>query len=119
METEKASVEVPATAAGTVTEIHVNEGDTLGANAAIVTLDTTEGETAAAEPQTEPEPVSEEEQPDTGTEEPRAEGAEAQAGRPAEAPDTPSTEPPVLPAKSRGIIPAAPTVRRFAREIGA
>ena len=29
VETEKASVEVPATAAGTVTEIHIEEGDVL------------------------------------------------------------------------------------------
>ena len=54
VETEKASVEVPSTAAGTVTEIHVKEGDTLGENAPIVTLE--EAETSA--PKAEQEPVS-------------------------------------------------------------
>ena len=39
VETEKASVEVPSTSAGTVTEIHVQTGDVLGENALIVTLD--------------------------------------------------------------------------------
>ena len=38
VETEKASVEVPATSAGTITEIHVSAGDTLGESAPIVTL---------------------------------------------------------------------------------
>ena len=42
VETEKASVEVPSTAAGTVTEIHVKVGDVLGENAPIVTLDAIE-----------------------------------------------------------------------------
>ena len=52
VETEKASVEVPATAAGTVLEVHVSVGDVLGENAPIVTLD-------AAEEQTEAESVPE------------------------------------------------------------
>ena len=57
VETEKASVEVPATVAGTVTEIHVQTGDILGENAPIVTLDAAESE---AEPATEEiAPVSE------------------------------------------------------------
>ena len=42
VETEKASVEVPSTAAGTVTEVHVKEGDTVGEKAPIVTLDVAE-----------------------------------------------------------------------------
>jgi pyruvate dehydrogenase E2 component (dihydrolipoamide acetyltransferase) len=61
VETEKASVEVPSTAAGTVTEIHVAEGDVLGENALIVTLDVADGEDAAAAEETTPvvEPAEE------------------------------------------------------------
>ena len=49
VETEKASVEVPSTTAGTVTEVHVKEGDVLGENAPIVTLDATESEAPPAD----------------------------------------------------------------------
>jgi pyruvate dehydrogenase E2 component (dihydrolipoamide acetyltransferase) len=108
VETEKASVEVPATAAGTVTEIHVKEGDVLGENAPIVTLDATENEAAPAEEQeVEPEP------------EPVLETAEEQeAEREPEPSAAPSPPPPVTPRTDMRTIPAAPTVRRFAREVG-
>ena len=63
VETEKASVEVPATAAGTVTEVHVSVGDVLSANAPIVTIEAAEGKANAASgdvvPEPEPEPVPE------------------------------------------------------------
>ena len=141
VETEKASVEVPSTAAGTVTELHVAEGDTLGENAPIVTLE--EAQASAPETKEEPasesesespsepespsesespsEPESESEQTDAeggaeaeeprgrGAEEPRGGGAKERAG---EAPPT------VAPRKELALIPAAPTVRRFAREVG-
>ncbi len=42
VETEKASVEVPSTTAGTITEVHVAVGDILGENAPIITLDAEE-----------------------------------------------------------------------------
>ena len=68
VETEKASVEVPSTAAGKVVELHVAEGDTIGEKAPIVTID------AAAEPAGDSSemPASEapvEEQGSTGAEE--------------------------------------------------
>jgi len=59
VETEKASVEVPSTAAGTVTEIHVTAGDVLGENAPIVTLDVADDEIAAASPESASESASE------------------------------------------------------------
>ena len=121
VETEKAAVEVPSTAAGTVTEVHVQAGDVLGEGAPIVTVDA-ESTTAETAP-SRPEPVTEPEAPvvpmpqaeeaeierepvpiETPTEEPFP---EALASRPAEAKHT-----------SKGPIPAAPSVRRFAREVG-
>ncbi len=103
VETEKASVEVPATAAGTVTEIHVETGDVLSANAPIVTLEAAEDEADAApgEAAPEPEPVK---KPETA---PVVESA---------SPPTPHRA--VTPREGMKTVPAAPTVRRFAREIG-
>ncbi|MGD8441648.1 MAG: 2-oxo acid dehydrogenase subunit E2 [Holophagae bacterium] len=149
VETEKASVEVPSTAAGTVAEVHVSEGDTLGENAPLVTLD--EGEASGAESEPAPEPEDDEQpgdrpsaeaassgQPeeDAGpAEEPSSGGAEEQRGGGAEehedrgaaarrteaaderlAPRTPADD--ATPRKDLAVIPAAPTVRRFAREVG-
>jgi len=145
VETEKASVEVPSTAAGTVTELHVAEGDTLGENAPIITL---EEEAQASAPETKEEPASEsasespsesasesasvqtDAESDAEAEEPRGGGAEGQRGGGAEeltdeepkgggADERAGEAPPtVAPRKERALIPAAPTVRRFAREVG-
>jgi len=57
LESDKASMEIPATLAGTVVEVLVKEGDSLVEGAAIVVLDT-DGETVAAEPESEPQPES-------------------------------------------------------------
>ena len=118
VETEKASVEVPSTAAGTVTEIHVNEGDTLGPNAVIVTLDAAEGEVEAVEPDSGPVSASPEEQGSEGVEEQRNKGVEEQGSGGVEETVTASASPSATPSTGGKIIPAAPTVRRFAREIG-
>ena len=56
VETEKASVEVPSTSAGSITEIHVQTGDVLGENAPIVTLEASEGEAEAATEEIAPVP---------------------------------------------------------------
>jgi len=104
VETEKASVEVPSTSAGTVTEIHVQTGDVLGENAPIVTLD--------AEEQTEAEPV-----PVPDVNESADEDTSPEPHVRSE-PPTPTPPPPVAPRTDMKTIPAAPTVRRFAREVG-
>jgi len=110
VETEKASVEVPSTTAGTVTEIHVTAGDVLGENAPIVTLDVEEGEEEAAPPEPAPESASESApEPQASTQEPAAV---------VESPPSPTPPPPVTPRANLKTIPAAPTVRRFAREVG-
>jgi len=105
VETEKASVEVPSSTAGTVTEIHVEGGDVLSENAPIVTLEAAEAEANAASGEVVPEPVPE------------------PAKRPEAAPvveSAPPTPPPPSATPHDGMksIPAAPTVRRFAREVG-
>jgi pyruvate dehydrogenase E2 component (dihydrolipoamide acetyltransferase) len=106
VETEKASVEVPSTTAGTVTEVHVSVGDVLSANAPIVTMEGTEGQADAAPEKVVPKPVPEPESapaPEKGEE--KREGREA------------NSKFEIRNSKS-STIPASPTVRRFAREIG-
>jgi pyruvate dehydrogenase E2 component (dihydrolipoamide acetyltransferase) len=131
VETEKASVEVPSTASGTITEIHVSEGDVLGENAPLVTLDAAENETTKSEsaPTSEAEPEEAEEKRGRGEKEKRGRGEEEKSGN---GDAEPTGEAPPQPAasssKSNGtgerdselkkLVPAAPTVRRFAREVG-
>jgi pyruvate dehydrogenase E2 component (dihydrolipoamide acetyltransferase) len=133
VETEKASVEVPSTAAGTVTEIHVSPGDVLGENAPIVTLEVAEGQTESP-PEPAPEPEIAERQRSGGAEERRSRKEEEKRGKGAEEHETETMKtdavsapaervsippPPAAPRDNMKAIPAAPTVRRFAREIGA
>jgi pyruvate dehydrogenase E2 component (dihydrolipoamide acetyltransferase) len=109
VETEKASVEVPSTAAGTITSIHVNTGDVLSENAPIVTLEAAEGQpdTAPPKPASAPESASE-------PAEEKVEEAPVAVSAPPQAPHRAVTPP-----EGMKTIPASPTVRRFAREIGA
>jgi pyruvate dehydrogenase E2 component (dihydrolipoamide acetyltransferase) len=112
VETEKASVEVPATLAGLVTEVHVAAGDTLRAGDPIVSVAESADPAAAA-----PAP--------SGLEriEPPAPAPAPEPQRPprpatvllGEAPLAPRW---VAPEGPRKLVPAAPTVRRFARELG-
>jgi pyruvate dehydrogenase E2 component (dihydrolipoamide acetyltransferase) len=131
VETEKASVEVPSTAAGTVTEIHVSPGDVLGASAEIVTLEEDEqSQKAQSEEAPEPEDASqqtsEEEEPALAAEsaaEPAPEEAPERAGavaveEPVEEPFPAALAPPADAVDHAKPVPAAPSVRRFAREVG-
>jgi pyruvate dehydrogenase E2 component (dihydrolipoamide acetyltransferase) len=106
VETEKASVEVPSTSAGTITEIHVQTGDVLGESAPLVTLEAAETEVETATEEVAPEPV-----PEPEPEKEKNGGQEEIPNSEIRIPN--STRTPVGPA-----IPAAPTVRRFAREVG-
>ena len=111
VETEKASVEVPSTIAGTVTVVHVSVGDVLGADAPIVTLEAAEGQPDAAPPEPESAPAPDSASDSEST--PTAENVEEKkGGREA------NSKFEIRNSKS-STIPASPTVRRFAREIGA
>jgi len=116
VETEKASVEVPSTVSGTVTVVHASEGDTLRTGDPIVTVSQDEAETSEAEPAAAPEPetgdrpASEDRSP-----EPTPSAAER---RPPQAEGTQLAPRWRAPEDTRTLVPAAPTVRRFAREVG-
>lgn len=58
VETEKAAVEVPSTIAGTVTEIHVEAGQSLGPDAPVVTVEADDAG-SEAEPSSESASASE------------------------------------------------------------
>ena len=58
VETDKATIEVPCNIAGTVTAIHVKDGDTIAPGQVIVTLDAVDAPQVASptpEPTAEPE----------------------------------------------------------------
>ena len=111
LETDKATVEVPAPAAGKVTDIAVKAGDTIGVGQVILTISDTDAKddaesapTAPAVP--EPSPESETVRP---------------ASAKAPAPETPvvSIAPKPTPSAPRaGKVLAAPSIRRLAREFG-
>jgi len=119
VETEKASVEVPSTAAGKITEVHVAVGDVLGEAAPIVTLEAAEGTVASDEAETQPaaEPEPKEPAPKEGAKDLESEKTQEDP-KDAEPESEAELPPSAAPRLGMRTIPAAPTVRRFAREVG-
>jgi len=100
LETDKAVIEVPSDASGTVMEIFVKEGDTLTVAQKIISLVGVAVDTPVQETEKEATPVS--------------------AAPIVQVPDKPAPSPmtPVPQKSSSKLAAASPTVRRFAREIG-
>ncbi|MCY3784184.1 MAG: dihydrolipoamide acetyltransferase family protein [Chloroflexi bacterium] len=121
IESEKATLEVPTDAAGTVTGIHVKSGDTIAVGEPVLTLEPEGAETPPAEAASEAQPQVDE------APGPPADGAEAAARRSGIEPEPASAGPDVhvappfadaeVEADGRPVA-AAPSVRIFAREIG-
>jgi pyruvate dehydrogenase E2 component (dihydrolipoamide acetyltransferase) len=137
LETEKATMDVPAPAAGRITQVKIKQGEKVSEGSLILLLETTGAETAAAAaaPNTQPTPPA-----------PAAAPAAAAAPAPAPARASPAIpEPPATTAapvgaaaaRAAGVAPpaartavaideaafskayASPSVRKFARELGA
>lgn len=138
IETDKASVEVPSTAAGTVEEILVSEGEDVKVGAVIARINTeggaseeesspageAEGSQGPAETPESEEPAAEEESDadeaaagETGREASQVESAAAESTAEPEERDSPPARP-EIPKSAGGKIPASPSTRRLAREIG-
>lgn len=119
IETDKAVVEVPSTVAGVVREVHVKVGDDVGEGALVATFETDADASAAAPPAAAAQASAPAEPPAPPATVPappeptpaQAPTAEPPAARPALSVIRPSGEP-------GRAIPAAPSVRRFARELG-
>lgn len=108
LETDKAVMEVPAPSGGTVEKVLVKPGDEVKSGQVVVMLG--DGASAPA-PTPTPEavkPVGEEPKP--------AAAAPQPTPTPARPPSPQAT--PAQPAGTRKLIPAAPSVRRLARELG-
>ena len=137
LETDKATVTVPATVGGTVTKIHVSEGDSINIGSVIVTVDeggqgSAAAEVAAAPAPAEPEPVVESEPapqpaasapvemtPEVQPTEPAAPVEPAKTAPPAEPVATAAPASQALPAASdQSDVAAGPAIRRLAREVG-
>jgi pyruvate dehydrogenase E2 component (dihydrolipoamide acetyltransferase) len=114
LDTEKASVDVPAPSAGTVKEIRVKEGDVLNVGQIVMTLDGT-----ADSPQPQAQQRKQESAPPPPPPPPKAEAPEPPqpVERPEQAPEPePEAAPPVATAPPE--VPASPALRRMARELG-
>ncbi len=128
LETEKAAFEVPAPERGRVTEIAVEQGQTVKVGEVLVRLETdTEAATEAPpqeKPRAEAKPPARE--PEERVPAPvRAERAPARPTapeRPVERKPAPEEQPPAAPPEEKrkpaAEVPAAPSVRQLARELG-
>lgn len=110
IETDKATIEVPSTLTGKITEILVKPGDTasVGQTLLKVSSESKEDEKPAKEEKVEPKKA---EKKAVGEKE-EGKKEETQAGEPVVAQI--EQQPPIL----KGSAPAAPSVRRIARELG-
>ena len=104
VETDKATIEIPSSAAGVVKEVFIKVGDQVEAHQTILTVEGQAAQPAAPAPTTD--------------------GAQAKtepAPKPAEAPAQPAAAPAAAPSPPRAPgkqVPAAPSVRRLSRELG-
>jgi pyruvate dehydrogenase E2 component (dihydrolipoamide acetyltransferase) len=108
LETDKASMDLPASAAGTVQEVFIKVGDKVSEGSLIATVSTEAEQAGAAKPEEKPEPK--EAAPEKKAPEQPAQPAPAPA--PVSAP-----EPAAQPAAGKAAH-ATPAVRLFARELG-
>ena len=123
LETDKATFEVPSTASGTVKEIKIKEGDDVQVGSVLLTLDTN-GEEGAKKEQEQEE--TQEKEKDESKEKAKNEaedaGEEATQQKPADKKDAKEPEKddkqPETGGKDASDVPAAPSVRRLAREKG-
>lgn len=117
VETDKAVTDVPSPVAGKLVQLAVSVGDKLSVGDVIATIDTEEGAAAEAAPPESAPPAEAKEQ--------ETEPSGAPAPEPPAEPSTPTTAEPAAPEQvlvpegsADRAVPAAPSVRKFAREIG-
>ena len=116
LETDKATMDLPSSAAGIVKEVHVKVGDKVAEGTLIATLETT----AEAKPAAEAAVPAEEAEAAAEQEPAAPEAAAVAAVEPAaaEPEPKPAAPPPATPAPAGPKPHATPSVRLFARELG-
>lgn len=126
LDTEKASVDVPASAAGTIKEIRVKEGDSINVGQVVLTLEESGEAAVVDEPEKKPAPPPVKAEPEKK--------APVQQKQEVAPPPPPPVEPKQvqdakgppaseeflekLPEPAEEGVPAAPSLRRMARELG-
>ena len=124
LESDKATMEVPAPSSGTVKEIRVKVGDKVSEGVAILTMEGAgEAKPAASKPAPPPAPAQGGASLPTKTVTPAQAGAQSPAPAPAPAAKPVAAATPIpegQPASGAHDVPphASPGVRRFARELG-
>ena len=112
LESDKAAMEVPATADGTVEEMLIKVGDKIKTGADILKMKVEAAESSASEPESEPA-----EKPDSGSDsESKPSDKPAESAPQKSAPPAPSAE--ASKPSSGGKVYAGPAVRKLARELG-
>jgi pyruvate dehydrogenase E2 component (dihydrolipoamide acetyltransferase) len=118
VESDKASMEIPSSAGGTVRELKVKLGDKVSQGSVIAVVDTTAG-TAPSAPAVatgSPPPQS---SPSSGPEESPTAAPPSEPARAGQRTVPTAALPPHEPAAPSGELPhASPSVRKFARELG-
>jgi pyruvate dehydrogenase E2 component (dihydrolipoamide acetyltransferase) len=117
LETDKATMDVPAPTGGVVREVLLKVGDKASMGTAVVTLEAADGNGA---PEGPPAPAKEDAGARSDAAAPSAVrtavAAEASARQPREEPPAPKE--PAAPSTEDGPVYASPSVRRLARELG-
>ena len=117
LETEKATIDVPATSAGTVKSIAVKKGDRVSKGSAILTLEAVSSSRLADSKKAEASPpMAREDKAAAAASSPESKQAAPTPTSPAAPSETANRQPPTA---SFSSAHASPSVRRFARELGA
>ena len=110
IETDKATIEVPSSVAGKIIELNVKAGDKVKVGDVLIKVEST-----SATPVTKKEEIKVKEEPAKKLAQVTSEKVESPKGElPELKPGEHDNQPPIL----RGSAPAAPSVRRIARELG-
>ena len=115
LETDKASMELPASTGGTVQQVHIKAGDKVAEGSLVATVMINGADVA---------PVVAKAQPEQSTQKPTASASKPEQVAPVKSPELPKpvpTSPALVPAiqtSDTAIAHASPSVRLFARELG-
>jgi pyruvate dehydrogenase E2 component (dihydrolipoamide acetyltransferase) len=112
LESDKATMDVPAPFPGTVREVRIKVGDRVGEGSLVLILEGAAAGTGAVEPRAPAAPAAPAPSPDPSPPPAVSASAPSPAPRPAPVVDTATAAPP------SGMAHASPSVRKLARELG-